>query len=117
MKYESDDIFRLYTREWVIVYTTANHDGCAAATVQAIGWAEENLTGRVRDKDIQLDTQTDGTAYWVHVKVFKENMKGEFKQLTAAETHAMIHQYDEYTIVPRNSAADHEIRNYGVTKL
>lgn len=116
---DSDDIFRLYIREWIIIHTLHMKGINASALVdQAEAWIKQHLTDRVRDNDIRLNMHTDDAdTFWCHVEVFKDNLKGEFKKQSAAETHAMIHHYDEYTIVARNSAADHEIRNYGVTKL
>jgi hypothetical protein len=120
---ETDDIWRLYRREWVIVYSISMTvppppEQCVRA---AHNWAAENLSGRVREPDIRLSATVDDAEQpgivWVHIEVYKDNLKGEFKHIEAAQTHAAIEKYDEYTIVPRNSKSDHDIRNYGVVKL
>src|SRR3954467_7089912 len=116
---DSDDIFRLYIREWVIIHTlTGTGDDTTQLFDEADAWIKENLDGRVRVDDIRLNMYSDkaGT-FWCHVEVFKDNQKGEFKQLGSAKIYAEIHRYEEYTIVARNSTADHKIRSYGVTKL
>lgn len=114
-----DEIWRLYRREWVIVQTISqlalDSDGVVAL---AHAWCDVNLTGRVDAADVSLDLKTDGTGvFWCHVMVFKENLKGEFKHMGQAEKYAATNGYDEYTIVPRNSQADHEIRSIGVRQL
>lgn len=116
---ETDDIWRLYTREWVTVHTitmTATEGRPVFEAAQA--WAEENLTGRVHQHDIKVELNTDlHTEFWAHIQVFKDNLKGEFKYVETAQAHAKRSGYDEYVIVPRNSKSDHDIRSYGVTKL
>lgn len=114
----SDDIFRLYVREWVIVHTV-HSPVCEEDIREAVGrWIAGNLTERVRDADIRTEEITgEHGLQWVHIKVYRENLKGEYKSFGAAQLTASIKDYEEYTIVPRNSPADHEIRNYGVTKL
>lgn len=117
---ETDDIWRLYTREWVIVETVSLRGSDASnAVLAAQEWVKQNLYGRVRDEDIQLQANTDlmTDLFWVHVKVFRNNLKGEFKWRATAERFAVAHGYDEHTIVVRNSKLDHEIRSYGVKKL
>lgn len=119
---ETDDIWRLYHREWVIVHTiNLNSSAVDAAHVlmdQVRAWMTENLTGRVKEVDMQVEMSTDNQgAFWAHAMVFKDTLKGEFKQVDAAQMHAKIHKYDEYVIVPRNSKSDHDIRNYGVVML
>lgn len=115
----TEDIWRLYCREWVVVHTVHMQSLDAQNCVMAARkWADEHLQGRVVDNDIRLDVFTDGgSTFWCHVKVFKDNLKGEFKYAAHATRFAAAEGYEEYTIVPRNSKADHDIRNYGVTKL
>lgn len=117
---ETDDILRLYHREWVIVHTvsrTGDSDGRPVFEL-ARQWITENLDGRVRGTDIKLTLNTDNAgSFWAHIEVFKDNLKGEFKYVAHAQMFAMSQGYDEYTIVPRNSKSDHDIRNYGVVKL
>lgn len=116
---ENTDLWRLYAREWVIVHTVERRgdDGRNAFTT-AVEWIAENLKGRVDEKDVQIELNTDSaTLFWAHVKVFKDNLKGEFKHFHNAETHAIHRGIEEYTIVERHSPADHDIRSYGVKKL
>jgi hypothetical protein len=114
-----DDLWRLYAREWVIAHTITMHGVDARGVfLAAVEWTKENLEGRVREPDTRVEVNTDGDhLFWAHVKVFKENLKGEFKHFQNAEAHAKAALLDEYIIVPRNSVADHEIRSYGVKKL
>jgi hypothetical protein len=116
---ETDDIFRLYVREWVVVQTfDMQADDGRELFEQARTWVAGNLNGRVYDKDVRLTMFTDlQSRFWCHVEVFKDNLRGEFKHHSLAEQFARSNDFDEYTIVPRNSAADHNIRNYGVVKL
>jgi hypothetical protein len=110
---ETDDIWRLYVREWVTVHTvTMTGVDARNAVLAADEWARDNLHGRVHDKDTDL-----ASLFWVHVRVFKDNLKGEFKHRLAAENSARTRGYEEYTVVARNSKSDHAIRSYGVTKL
>jgi hypothetical protein len=116
---ETDDIWRLYVREWVTVHTISmTADDGRPAFEAARTWVADNLTGRVRDTDVNLTLNTDLTdRFWCHVQVFKDNLKGEFKHVENAQAHATRQGFDEYVIVPRNSKSDHDIRNYGVIKL
>lgn len=123
---ETEDIYRLYHREWVTAYSVSvkydqtEHPGgpIYPAMDAAREWAEENLTGRVKAEEIRFDAQTDNKVWmWVHVKVFKDNLKGEFRERNAAELTSHIKGYEEYTIVVRNSRADHAICDYGRVKL
>jgi hypothetical protein len=116
---ETEDVWRLYRREWVIVqtFTAQSTDGRVVFDL-AKAWADENLNGRVRLSDIDVELNTDGTdMFWAHVKVYKDNLKGEFKHVENAQAFAKIEEFQEYTIVPRNSKSDHDIRSYGVVKL
>lgn len=125
---ETDDIFRLYMREWVTVHTiTMSAPTLHPVIAAAQQWIAENLTGRVRPEEINLVANTDTPAwdnveqvpflFWVHVQVFKENLKGEFKHRANATAFAEAEGFEEYTVVARNSKDDHEIRSYGVKKL
>lgn len=133
---ETDDVWRLYRREWVTVHTATHTDvdlteGTPAEPVylEAVAWVNANLSGRVRDNDINLILHTDAVTpeadtpapttatFWAHVQVYKDNLKGEFKHNAAAEHYADAHGYEEYTVVPRNSKIDHETRAYGVKML
>lgn len=118
---ETDDIWRLYHREWVAVQTLPTRHGDEdgrPAFDEAVAWINANLTDRVRQGDsrVQLNTDNNGT-FWAVIEVFKDNLKGEFKYVSLAQRHAHEQGYDEYVIVPRNSKSDHEIRNYGVVRM
>lgn len=115
----STDLYRLYAREWVIVHTVTMRGNDGRDTFMTCQrWIEDNLDGRVPHGDVQIELNTDRHGlFWGHVKVFKDNLKGEFKYSNHAEVHARSTGLEEYTIVERNSPADHEIRAYGVKKL
>jgi hypothetical protein len=118
--HETDDLWRLYHREWVIVHTisrSGDPDGRPVYDLIA-AWMTDNLAGRVREEDMQVTLNTDNAGnFWAHAQVFRDTLKGEFKQVRDAQVHAQLQKYDEYTIVPRNSKSDHDIRNYGVVML
>lgn len=116
---ETSDLWRLYRREWVTVHTITMSSPEALPVAQAAEkWVEDNLRGRVRDEDIAMTVHTDHKLlFWVDIKVFKDNLKGEFKYVEAAQVHANQSGWEEYVIVPRNSKSDHDLRNYGVVKL
>lgn len=117
---ETDDIWRLYRREWIAVHTLDEVQAADATPVFEAGrtWAQENLAGRMRDDEYNLSLTTDGHGrFWGQVMVYKDNLKGEFKHYGHAERHAREQDYEEYTIVPRNSKADHDLRSYGIKKL
>lgn len=117
---KADDLWRLYRREWVIVHTiTRTGDSDGHAVFDAVReWMQINLGDRVKKTDMRISMNTDNAGtFWAHAEVFKDNLKGEFKHPQAAQAHAMTNGYDEYTIVPRNSKSDHDLRSYGVVKL
>jgi hypothetical protein len=118
---ESDDLWRLYRREWVIVHTLdrvgESFDDTDSVAQAAQEWVAKNLTGRIRDEDVKIVLHDDGGHPYAHVEVYKDNLKGEFKYVENAQMFAKIEKYEEYVIVPRNSKSDHDIRNYGVVKL
>jgi mannose-6-phosphate isomerase class I len=119
---ETDDIWRLYRREWVTVHTMdLKSDAVDAAHLlfdQIRAWMTEHLTGRVEEKDMNIEMNTDNQgSFWAHALVYKDTLKGEFKYVEAAQHHAIARGYTEYTIVPRNSKSDHDIRSYGIVKL
>lgn len=119
MNTDIDDLWRLYTREWVIVHTiTMPGSDARPAFLACREWMKTNLEGRVRENDMQIQLNTDGgTLFWAHAMVYKDNLKGEFKHFHTAEVHAKTTGMQEYVIVPRNSPADHDIRSYGVKML
>lgn len=117
---ETDDLWRLYRREYVIVHTISRTGDEDAKPVfdQIRTWMQENLAGRIRDTDMRITLNTDNAgSFWAHAEVFRDNLKGEFKHVEQAQLFASQQQYEEYVIVPRNSKSDHDIRNYGVVKL
>lgn len=115
---ETEDIWRLYTKQWVIAHTTDTVQDGPAALAAANAWAEANLAGRVLPDEIACEVRSDGAgSHWAHVWVFKDNQVGEFKHQRAAELHAEAEGFEEYVAVVRNSKSDHDIRSYGVRKL
>lgn len=115
----SNNPWRLYRPEWVIVHTITLSTLNPANVIEAAkAWTADNLKGRVRDDEIQFEVGSGGTMlFFCHIKVFKDNLKGEFKYPANATTYAKTHDYDEYVIVERNSPDDQKIRNYGVVML
>ncbi len=121
---DADDLYRLYRTEWVIV-KTFNADGRGAQNLeslirQARDHVHAQYVGRVADERIRVDAVTDNpehpTHYWVHVKLLKPNLKGEFKHAALAANHAEKQAWKDYEIVGRNSRRDFELRSYGVKK-
>lgn len=112
----SNNPWRLYRPEWVIAHTVTLGTTDPINVVElANKWVDQNLKGRVLDTEIQLEVGSDGPlTFWCHIKVFKNNLKGEFRYTESAETFAQTRGFDEYIIVERNSVEDQKIRTYGV---
>lgn len=121
---DAEDLFRLYREEWVIVHTvtgTYNADSGIWSTLQkARDHAKEHYRGRVEPMHIRIDASIDDAdnpvQVWVHVLLFKPNLKGEFKHARLAANFAAQQDWEDWEIVSRNSRRDHELRNYGVKR-
>jgi hypothetical protein len=114
---ETDDIFRVYRPEWVIVHTIAGDDP-ADLLDQAHRHAEHTYAGRVKPEHIWFDVYNGAdTHHWVHLHLLKPNLKGEFKTLQLARGYVTEQDWTDAEIVVRNSKRDHEIRSVGVKKL
>ena len=125
---ETEDIYRLYCREWVTAHTVSLTTTRAEECITAADlWVTENLTGRVVLSDVRFQLSTDRPSMlretpepahvWTHIQVFRDNLKGEFRDAPTASRFAENNGFEEYTVTVRNSRVDHQIRNYGVTKL
>ncbi len=125
--HEHDDLYRLYRTEWVIVHTLSedhpDHDKPPQVTgEQLVRAAREHVEqvygGRVNESQMDLVLHTDNAGhFWVHVKIRKPNLKGEFIHAALAASYAEKNRWSEYEIVSRNSRRDHELRSFGMKKL
>lgn len=117
--HETEDLFRLYRTEWVIVHTVTGQGEIAQPFAeQAHAYGQETYGDRVLPEFLHLEANTDNAgSFWVHLKLLKPNMKGEFKYEHLAHEHARKQAWVEYSVVKRNSRLDHELRNYGTKKL
>ncbi len=111
---DTDDLWRLYTWQWIVVYTTdaIGEDGIR----EAQGEFTSRYKGRVGEDEWKVCSYG---AKWSSVLQLKlPTMVGEFKQREVAEGVSL-----EYppamrpTLVARNSADDYKLREYGKRKL
>lgn len=104
--------YRLYTPEWVTVNRAVGHSTGEPGAVLATAWVwcQEYLTD-IEPSDVRLCNETDLT---IEIQVFKNVFQGEYNRASEAERAAEALGLEEFTVVPRNSKADHEIRSYGV---
>ncbi len=102
-----DDLYRLYHEEWTIAATGTEEHCCE--------FFQSVYHKRVKTDDWQIrhDTKIDRYRLWVRMPV----LKGEFKLPNAASRWAEDQGLEDYTIVVRNSPADHDLRAYGRRKL
>lgn len=107
---ELDDLWRVYTREWVHMYTAE------PGAVTALEHYDSNYAGRVASRDVRF-VVAFGNPNRVQLELFLHVMKAEFKDIADAQAFAAEHFPDDHDIVARNSARDHELRNYGVKRL
>lgn len=110
---DTDDLWRLYTWQWVIVYTTdaTGEQGDA----EAREFFNNRYEGRVRDCEWRIASFPG----WSSVLcLLLPTMVGEFKQREIAEGISLEYPTkDQPTLVVRNSADDHRLREYGIKKL
>lgn len=109
---EAEDLWRVYRPEWLIVYVTEVDEGAEARAAEV---ALDRFAGRIRADDCRV--VIDETAKVLQLQVRKPNMRGEFKHLTDASSYVAEQEWDDTTIVQRNSPADHELRAYGTKRL
>lgn len=117
---EADDLHRLYRPEWVSVHVEAAVDGDRtpeALTEAALAHFDAHYDGRVHSGDMRLAVAGAGPTARVALQLRLPNLKGEFKTAALAHAHATGQGWDDYTVVGRNTKADHELRGYGVKKL
>jgi hypothetical protein len=110
---ETDDVYRLYRSEWVTVFT-AGADGELSA------WKHYEVTyhGRVRRGDARIVVDGEGEHALTRLQLFLPTMKGEFKFAVHVARFAEMRGWgDDYTIVARNSVADHDLRAYSIRML
>lgn len=116
---ETEDVYRLYRPEWVIVHTITGRGEYAEPFVkECFDFFDRTYGGRVERQDVDIVATTNLVdSFWVHLKMRKPNMKGEFKQAFLAQRHAEKQGWPDYEIVARNSKRDHELRSFGTKKL
>lgn len=120
---ETDDIYRLYRPEWVIVYT-AVHDPLAADSYRpdevlpaCVEHFERRYAGRVLPGDNRIEPDNFVTPTMARLLLRLPTMKGEFKHAMHAFDFARAQGWTEFTVVERNSTADHDLRQYGTRRL
>lgn len=113
-------IYRLYRPEWVIVYTAAA-TGAAHPGEDLVQACTEHFRlrylGRVRDSEVLIDLDDPATPSMARLKLCLPTMKGEFKHAVPAYEFAQQQGWTVFTVVERNSNADHNLRAYGTKKL
>lgn len=119
---ETDDVYRIYRPEWIYVYTAAATFSSTASdahtvTEQVKEHFETRYRGRVRDDDWAIECVGEGETFMARLLLRLPNLKGEFKHAFLAQRHADSEGWADYTIVQRNSRADHELRSYSVRRL
>ncbi len=117
------EIYRLYRPEWVVMYT-AVHDPHSVDSYRpedlAVACADHfrlRYAGRVADADTRVDLDDAERPTMARLMLRLPTMKGEFKHPTLAYEFGRDQGWDEFTVVERNSQADHELRAYGTKKL
>ena len=108
---EHDDVHRIYARQWLIVHADTSAKACQV-------YYDRAYTDRVRPSDMRIQ-RASANAYgevW-HLYLYLPVLRGEFTTAALAEGYAQTSDLRDYEIVVRNSARDHEIRTYSITKL
>lgn len=111
---DTDDLWRLYTWQWVAVYTSDSigTDG----ELEAIEEFKTVYQGRVRNDEWKVYSY--GPKWSSVLQLRLPTMVGEFKYRTIAEGVSLeCPAALQPTLVVRNSADDHRLREYGRRKL
>lgn len=117
------EIYRLYRPEWVVMYTAVHEPNGAAGyrpeDLALACWEHYKLryVGRVFDTDTRIDLDNAEHPTVARLMLRLPTMKGEFKHPTLAYEFGQGQGWDEFTVVERNSQADHDLRAYGTKKL
>lgn len=108
-----DDLYRVYHREWVLVYSSAATGD--EGTTEVVKHFEEKYQGRIRDADWQplLLGPHQASELTLHLPV----LKGEFKKLAHATHLAMTFDVAHTEVVIRNSKEERALLDYGKRKL
>jgi hypothetical protein len=109
-----DDLHRVYRNEWVIVHVVV---ASPTGAEECRRHFDETYRGRVRDDEVRFVGEGAGLYRVDQLQLKLPNLKGEFKHLPDAVRFAEEHCQPRYSIVNKNSKADHELRNYGVKML
>ena len=120
---DDEEIYRLYRPEWVIVYT-AVHDPHSADSYRpaevmpaCVEHFQRRYAGRVLPGDNRIEPDNFVTPTMARLLLCLPTMKGEFKHAMHAYDFARTNGWTEFTVVARNSSADHDLRQYGTRKL
>lgn len=111
-----DELYRLYRKEWVIVYTVEGQGETAEPFVNsAHHYYQSHYSEQFTyPEQARIDAHTNNAgSFWVHLLLNKHNMKGEFKQVFLATNLAERRGWRDYEVVGRNSHRDHQLRNLG----
>jgi hypothetical protein len=113
---EQPDLFKLYRREWLIVF--ASESNGAAGFDEASGHFNAKYEGRVFEQDFRVRStalmpETSPDDVPVYLELFLWNVKGEYKHLRAARKDKRAGD----VIVVRNSRAEFDLLDYSKKKL
>ena len=130
------DLWRVYRREWVIVYSlnaVLNRADPLADHLPVIlsdgvsEYFEAHYAGRVADDDVRFGSEILGLTAHAQLELFLPNLKAEFKHRADAETYLQRRLEVDvdavplggrvYHVVQRNSTQEQELLSYGVKKL
>lgn len=117
---DTDDLYRVYRPEWIVAHfelSSGVDDFCEPLLERVKDFYAERYAGRVRDDDVKFRCTGSGINAVAQLLLRLPNVKGEFT--TEARAHAYVRErgWTDATVVARNSKADHELRQYSVTKL
>lgn len=101
------EIVRLYRTEWTVAWGAETVEECQTKF-------QDLYHGRVREEDWRI-TEAPYVGYLL--ELFLPVCKGEFKRTLWASSYAEARGWTDYTVVARNSKADHDLRAYGTRRL
>lgn len=122
----SGETYRLYCWEWVIVHTVAGLDWHVEPFVHEVrGHFNSTYLGKVRPDDVRMEanvadplgTDEQENVFWVHLKLRKPVLKGEFLYAFIAYRHAERECPDDFEVVLRDSEQDKHLAAYGTELL
>lgn len=130
---DTDDLWRVYHREWVTVYglnavlnqADPLQDNLEQVLTDGLSeYFERHYAGRVHPEDVAFQGEGVGLTCHAELRLRLWNLKGEFKHYDDAIAYCVDRGWSvngQFTgltaVVQRNSADDHQLRSYGVTML